>query len=114
MPPTTVGVEGGAPRNPTDARTWRNTTNRTVRRLKRILTSAYGANGCMCGALLSTIAGSESRWQRLARRLAGGLLLATVIGLAWVTVDEVHSSRRQAARLAALDRDLRFELGPGP
>ncbi|HSW06463.1 MAG TPA: transglycosylase domain-containing protein [Aquabacterium sp.] len=42
------------------------------------------------------------------------MLLTIVLGLVWFVVDEVKTSRRQAAWLSGLVPELHFELKPGP
>ncbi len=42
------------------------------------------------------------------------MLLAAVLGVAWIVVDEVQTSRRQAAWLSGLAPDLHYEVKPGP
>ncbi|HJV61018.1 MAG TPA: transglycosylase domain-containing protein, partial [Albitalea sp.] len=55
-----------------------------------------------------------SFWKRFGRWTIAAALLAAIAGIAWLVVDEVQTSRRQAQSLSRVAADLRFELKPGP
>jgi membrane peptidoglycan carboxypeptidase len=64
--------------------------------------------------MVSQVARPLSWWKRFGRWIFAALLLAAVLAIAWVVVDEAQTSRRQAAWLSRLVPDLRYEVKPGP
>ncbi len=52
-------------------------------------------------------------WKRFGSWTFAAVLLAVVFALAWPVVDEVQTSRRQAAWLSSLVPDLHYEVEPG-
>lgn len=46
--------------------------------------------------------------------LAAAVVIAVIGTAAWLVIDEVRTHRLQAARLAGIARELRFEVRPGP
>jgi len=61
-----------------------------------------------------SVAKRSSLWKRFGSWTLAAALLAALFGLAWIVVDEVRTSRRQADWLSGLVSDLRYEVRPGP
>ena len=53
-------------------------------------------------------------WRRFGRWIIAVLLIVVALGIAHVVVDEIQSSRRQAAWLSERARSLTFQVQPGP
>ncbi len=61
-----------------------------------------------------SVAGRSSWWKRFGSWMLAAALLAALCGVAWIVVDEVRTSRRQADWLSGLVTELRYEVRPGP
>ncbi|HEY2978422.1 MAG TPA: transglycosylase domain-containing protein [Burkholderiaceae bacterium] len=53
-------------------------------------------------------------WRRYGRLLIGGLLLGVIVTTLYKLVDELQTSRLQAARLSKIAREMRFAMEAGP
>lgn len=61
-----------------------------------------------------SVAKCLSWWKRFGRWTWAAVLFTVVLCVAWIVVDEVQTSRRQAAWLSGLVSDLHYEVKPGP
>lgn len=61
-----------------------------------------------------SVAQRLSWWKRFGSWIFATVLFAVVLCIAWIVVDEVQTSRLQAAWLRGLVPDLHYEVKPGP